>query len=45
MVSTTGFVTHARAWREAGEGVANEGVDVRRQLTQCPNDAENMFYL
>jgi hypothetical protein len=29
MVSTTGFVTHARAWREAGEGAANEGVQCR----------------
>jgi hypothetical protein len=29
MVSTTGFVTHARAWREAGEGAAIEGVQCR----------------
>ena len=35
MVSTTGFVTHARARREAGEGAANK-VDVRRQLTRRP---------
>ena len=29
MISTTGFVTHARAEREAGEGAANEDMQCR----------------
>ena len=40
VVSTTGFVTHARAWREAGEGVANEDVQCKKAADtvhkQCP---------
>ena len=41
VVSMTGFVTHARAQREAGEGAANEDVQCRCKTAA----AQNMFYL